>query len=54
MIFTADDLRHLVIRDTLNYLDDWSLAAENLLLGTAAQESGLGVGMQVDASGSII
>ncbi len=42
MIFTADDLRHLVIRDTLNYLDDWSLAAENLLLGTAAQESGLG------------
>ncbi|HEB28562.1 MAG TPA: hypothetical protein ENI05_12450 [Porticoccus sp.] len=42
MIFTADDLRHLVIRDTLNYLGDWSLAAENLLLGTAAQESGLG------------
>ena len=42
MIFTADDLRHLVIRDTLHYLNDWSLAAENLLLGTAAQESGLG------------
>jgi hypothetical protein len=42
MIFTADDLRHLVIRDTLHYLKDWSLAAENLLLGTAAQESGLG------------
>ncbi|MDX2463764.1 MAG: hypothetical protein QNK31_04575 [Porticoccus sp.] len=42
MIFTADDLRHLVIRDTLNYLNDWSPAAENLLLGTAAQESGLG------------
>jgi hypothetical protein len=42
MIFTADDLRHFVIRDTLNYLGDWSLAAENLLLGTAAQESGLG------------
>lgn len=44
MIFTADDLRHLVIRDTLHYLNDWSLAAENLLLGTAAQESGLGGG----------
>lgn len=42
MIFTADDLRHLVIRDTLNYLNDWSLSAENLLLGTAAQETGLG------------
>lgn len=42
MIFTADDLRHLVIRDTLHALNDWSLAAENLLLGTAAQESGLG------------
>ena len=44
MIFTADDLRHLVIRDTLHYLNDWSLAAENLLLGTAAQESGLAGG----------
>jgi len=42
MIFTANDLRHLVIRDTLKYLNDWSMAAENLLLGTAAQESGLG------------
>lgn len=42
MIFTASDLRELVIRDTLKYLDDWSPAAENLLLGTAAQESGLG------------
>ncbi len=43
MIFTADDLRHWIIRDTLNYLDDYSPAAENLLLGTAAQESGLGI-----------
>ncbi|MDP1519451.1 hypothetical protein [Porticoccus litoralis] len=42
MIFTAGDLRHLVIRETLNYLNDWSQAAENLLLGTAAHESGLG------------
>jgi len=42
MIFSADDLRHLVIRETLHYLDDWSQAAENLLVGTAIQESGLG------------
>ena len=42
MIFTADDLRHWAIRDTLKYLNDYSPAAENLLLGTAAQESGLG------------
>ena len=45
MIFTADDLRHWAIRDTLKYLDDYSLSAENLLLGTAAQESGLGLCM---------
>jgi len=42
MIFSADDLRKLVIRETLRYLDDWSPAAENLLLGTAIQESGMG------------
>lgn len=42
MIFTAGDLRHLVIRETLHYLDDWSMAGENLLMGTAAHESGLG------------
>ncbi|WP_461517850.1 hypothetical protein [Porticoccus sp.] len=42
MIFTAGDLRHLVIRETLNYLNEWSMAAENLLMGTAAHESGLG------------
>ncbi len=38
----ATDLRSLVIRPTLEQLDDWSPAAENLLLGTAAQESQLG------------
>ncbi|MEZ5528576.1 MAG: hypothetical protein R3E57_01315 [Porticoccaceae bacterium] len=42
MIFTAGDLRHLVIRETLRYLNEWSMAAENLLMGTAAHESGLG------------
>jgi len=42
----AKDLRELVIRPTLLLLDDWSTAAENLLLGTAAQESQLGFRMQ--------
>jgi hypothetical protein len=36
------DLRQYVIRPTLQRLGLWSLAAENLLLGTAAQESKLG------------
>jgi hypothetical protein len=35
----ATDLRELIIRPTLLHLNDWSLAAENLLIGTAAQES---------------
>lgn len=42
MTLCADELRHLIIRETLKELDDWSLDRENLLLGTAAQESGLG------------
>ncbi len=46
MIFSADDLRQPVIRDTLKYLHDWSPAAENLLLGTAIQESGLGFSLR--------
>lgn len=42
MIFSSGDLRHLVVRDTLKYLGEWSQAAENLMVGTAIQESGLG------------
>lgn len=42
MIFSSQDLRQLVISDTLHYLGDWTQSAENLLLGTAIQESGLG------------
>lgn len=42
MIFSSQDLRQLIIADTLHYLNDWSQSAENLLLGTAIQESGLG------------
>lgn len=46
MIFTADDLRELVIRPTLKYLDNWNPAMENLLVGTAVQESGLGFSLR--------
>ncbi|MBV1930188.1 MAG: hypothetical protein KUG71_00610 [Porticoccaceae bacterium] len=42
MTFSANELRHFIIRETLKELGDWSLDRENLLLGTAAQESGLG------------
>ena len=42
----AKELRLLVIRPTLKHLDLWSPTAENLLLGTAAQESGLGYFLQ--------
>ncbi len=42
----ARELRHLVIRPTLKHLKLWSPGAENLLLGTAAQESGLGEHLQ--------
>lgn len=45
----AKDLRELVIRPTLLLLDDWSPAAENLLLGTAAQESQLGFRMNTNS-----
>jgi hypothetical protein len=42
MLFSAQELRELVIADTLNYLNTWSEAAENLLVGTAIHESGMG------------
>ena len=38
----ARELRQYVVRPTLKHLGMWSLTAENLLLGTAARESGLG------------
>ena len=38
----ASELRHYVVRPTLKHMGMWSQAAENLLLGTAARESGLG------------
>lgn len=42
MSINKDQLRTLIIRPTLEYLGLWSEAAENLLMGTAAQESQLG------------
>ncbi len=42
MSIYVEDLREFIIRPTLTSLGDWSLANENLLLGTAAQESQLG------------
>lgn len=44
----ATDLRELVIRPTLVSLNEWSQTAENLLIGTAAQESQLGFRMHPD------
>ena len=38
----AKELRHYVVRPTLKHMGMWSQTAENLLLGTAARESGLG------------
>lgn len=49
----AKELRTLVIRPTLDQLGvngDRSNVAENLLLGTAAQESGLGFHLKVNRS----
>jgi len=42
MGISCEHLRLYVIRPTLEKLDLWSQSAENLLLGTVAQESGMG------------
>lgn len=46
MLFAADEFRQLVIRDTLKSLGEWAPAHENLLLGTAAQESSMGLSLK--------
>ncbi len=46
MLFAADEFRQLVIRDTLKSLGEWAPAQENLLLGTAAQESNMGLSLK--------
>jgi len=38
MMLSTEQLRTTVIRETLDFLDDWSTASENLLLATATQE----------------
>lgn len=40
------DFRHMIVRPTLVKLDQWSPSLENLLIGTAAQASGLGIQLQ--------
>ncbi len=42
MPISCKDLRELVVRPTLQHLRLWSPAAEDLVLGTAAQESAMG------------
>tara|TARA_R110001583_G_scaffold93706_1_gene236750 strand:- start:25289 stop:25852 length:564 start_codon:yes stop_codon:yes gene_type:complete len=42
MSINASQLRQAIVRPVLKNLDLWSQAAENLIMGTAAQESGLG------------
>lgn len=49
----ANDLRELIIRPTLVLLDEWSHTAENLLIGTAAQESHLGFRMHAENDNGI-
>ncbi|MFT5579876.1 MAG: hypothetical protein ACI9WS_002636 [Paraglaciecola psychrophila] len=48
MSIAATDLIHHAIRPTLEYLEMYSLAAEQLLLATAAQESGFNPFYQSD------
>ena len=43
MLFAADEFRQLIVRDTLQSIDEWTPVHENLLLGTAAQESSMGL-----------
>ena len=42
MPINASQLRQSIVRPVLQNLGLWSQAAENLIMGTAAQESGLG------------
>ena len=42
----VNDLRELIVRPALEQLNEWSQSAEDLLLGTAAQESKLGFRMR--------
>ncbi|MBL4781703.1 MAG: hypothetical protein JKX92_05620 [Porticoccaceae bacterium] len=46
MFFSAADFRQLIIQDSLKAIDDWAPAHENLLLGTAAQESNMGLSLK--------
>lgn len=49
----VEELREYVIQPTLKQLGEWSLAAETLLLGTAAKASGLGFHLKTSDSKGI-
>lgn len=49
----VNDLRELIIRPVLDQLNEWSETTENLLLGTAAQESQLGFRMQSNTNNGL-
>ena len=46
MLFAADEFRQLIVRDTLKAIGEWAPTHENLLLGTAAQESSMGLSLK--------
>ena len=51
MAINTKHLRLYIIRPTLQKINLWSEAAENLLLGTAAQESLLGTYLKQNGNG---
>jgi len=51
MAIDIDQLRQDIVRPVLKKLNLWSLSAENLILGTAAQESALGTYIRQLGSG---
>ena len=53
MSICTNDLREAIIRPTLELLGEWSQSAENLLMGTAAQESQLGFRLHGDNSNGL-
>ncbi|OUS10224.1 hypothetical protein A9Q89_11505 [Gammaproteobacteria bacterium 53_120_T64] len=46
MFFAADEFRQLIVQASLKAIDEWAPAHENLLLGTAAQESSMGLSLK--------
>lgn len=49
----ADEFREFVVRPVLEHFDQWSEAAEALLVATAARESGLGAHLRTANGGGL-